>query len=408
MSLTHFIARRYLFSRKSHHAINIISGISMGGVALATMALVCTLSVMNGFRDLIGGLYTNFDPVLKVVPAKGKFAEAKDTVLLTISADESVAAATRCLQDNALVVFEGRPVVITLKGVDENFRRTSNIDSILVGDGNYCLKAATVNYGIPGALLAESFGGIEFGSIVLAAPKKGERVNAANPAANFNAEEIFSSGVAFQVNQGRYDEHVVLVSLSLAEELFEQEGRITALELALKPGADVEKTKQRLQALAGERFQVQDRIEQQQETFGLMNIEKMVTYLLLTFIALVACFNVIGAVSMLIIDKKNDVETLRALGMREQKIRSVFMTEGRMITIIGAIIGLVLGVTLCLIQQHFGWLRLNGAEGSFIVEAYPVSVYPADVAITFVTVILVGFLSVWYPVNYICKRLLKK
>ncbi len=406
MNISRFIARRYLFSRKSHHAINIISGISMGGVALATIALVCTLSVMNGFRDLIGGLYTSFDPVLRVVPAKGKFIAANDSVLLAILEDKSVAAATRCLEDNALIIFEGRPAVITLKGVDENFRRTSDIDSILIGEGSYCLQAAGVNYGIPGALLAESLGGIEYGSIVLAAPKKGERVNTVNPGANFNAEKIFSTGVAFQVNQSRYDEHVLLTSLSLAEELFEQEGRITALELALKEGIDAEAAEKHLQAIAGERLDIQNRMEQQAETFGLMNIEKMITYLLLTFIALVACFNVIGAVSMLIIDKKNDVQTLRALGMQEKEITRVFMTEGRLITLIGATAGIIMGLGICLMQQHFGLLRLSGGSDNFIVEAYPVSVYPADILLTFLTVVFVGFLTVWYPVNYICKRLL--
>ncbi len=408
MNITHFIARRYLFSRKSHHAINIISGISMGGVALATVALICTLSVMNGFRDLIGGLYTTFDPVLKVVPAKGKFMEWGDTALLAISREECVAVATRTLEDHALVVFEGRPVVITLKGVDENFRFTSQIDSILIGEGNYCLQAAGVNYGIPGAQLADRLGGIEYGSIVLAAPKKGERVNTVNPAANFNAEKIFSAGVAFRVSQSRYDDHIMLTSLALAEELFEQQGRITALELTLKEGTDVEAAKEHLQSLAGDNFRIQNRMEQQAETFGLMNIEKLITYLLLTFIALVACFNVIGAVSMLIIDKKNDIRTLRALGMQDKDIIRVFMKEGRLIIFIGAGIGIVLGVTLCLVQQHFGLLRLSGGGDDFIVSAYPVSVYPLDILITFITVVKVGILSVWYPVTAICKRILNK
>ncbi len=407
-NLPFFVARRYLFSRKSHHAINIISGISVLGIAIATIALVCTLSVLNGFRDLIGGLYTTFDPVFKLVPAKGKFAEAAHPVFAEIRADKDVEALTASLEDNALVLFQGRPVVIVLKGVDENFQKTSQIDSILIGEGEYCLQAANLSYGIPGAVLAEGLGGTDYGSVLVAAPRKGERVNTVNPAENFNAEEVLSPGVAFMVNQRRYDENYLIVPLSMAQELFEQEGRITALELALRPQADVEVVKQRLQTLVGEDFLVQNRMEQQAETFGLMNIERLITYLLLTFIALVACFNVIGAVSMLIIDKRDDVQTFRALGLPEKKIVRIFLIEGRMITLIGAFVGIVLGVALCLAQQHFGLLRLGGAAGSFIVDAYPVSVYPEYVLLTFVTVIGVGFLSVWYPVHYICRRLLKQ
>ncbi len=371
------------------------------------MALVCTLSVLNGFRDLIGGLYTTFDPVLKVVPAKGKFADANHPVLSVVSADADVLATTACLEDNALVLFQGRPVVIRLKGVDGNFQQTSRIDDILLGNGEYCLQAANIFYGIPGVALAETFGGADYGSIVVAAPKKGERVNTLNPGENFNVEEVFSSGIAFAVNQRRYDETTLLVSIELARRLFEQEGRITSLELALRSGSNVTAVKKRLQTAVGEEFRVLDRVEQQQETFALMNIEKTITWLLLAFIALVACFNVIGAVSMLIIDKRDDVKTLRALGLSERGITRIFLLEGRMITVIGAVVGVILGVGLCLAQQHFGMLRLGSSE-NFIVTAYPVSVYATDVLLTFITVIAVGFLSVWYPVHYICKRLLSE
>lgn len=401
-----FIACRYLFSRKRFGAINIISGISVLGVAFGTAALLCTLSVFNGFRDLIGGLYTTFDPQIEVVPAQGKFAAADDPALAKVKAHPQVEASSMCLEDHALILFRGRPTVITLKGVDDQYDRVTGIRSILYGQGSYKLHAADVNYGIPGIGLAAAMGGIDYGTLQICAPRKGERVNMANPTESFNADDLSSAGVCFDVRQRKYDENYLISSLAFAQSLFEQQGCITGLELKLKPGADAERVKQELQALAGPRYRMLDRLEQQQEIFNVMNIEKAMAYLFLTFILLIACFNIIGSVSMLIIDKRHDVETLRHLGASDRFIFRIFLYEGRFIAVIGAVAGTLLGAGLCWVQQTFGLLKLGASSGNFIVDAYPVSVHLADVLLVFATVIAVGFVSVWYPVKYLSRKFL--
>lgn len=401
-----FVAWRYLFSKKSHNAINIISFISVVGVALSTMALVCTLSVFNGFRDLIGGLYTAFDPELEVMPSKGKFAAADDSLLLRIKAHPEVAVATECLEENALILFQGHPMVFSLKGVGENFDSCTNIRSILAGDGEYMLNAGGVNYGIPGIGLAQQLGGFDYGKVPVCALRKGERINTINPSESFTTGDLFSPGVVFHVSQRQYDDSYMLCSLAFAQELFEQEGQISSLELRLKAGADVDEVKEELRAIVGERFKVYDRIEQQQDMYAVMEIEKMVAYFFLTFILLVACFNIIGSVSMLIIEKRSDMEVLRHLGTDEQMLRHIFLYEGRLIALLGAVIGVVLGLALCYAQQEFGLLRLGDSSGTFIIDAYPVSVHLLDVLLVLITVIVVGFCAVWYPVRHLSKRLL--
>lgn len=401
-----FVAWRYLFSKKSHNAINIISIISVLGVALSTMALVCTLSVFNGFRDLIGGLYTAFDPELEVMPSKGKFAAADDSLLLRIKAHPEVAVATECLEENALILFQGHPMVFSLKGVGENFDSCTNIRSILAGDGEYMLNAGGVNYGIPGIGLAQQLGGFDYGKVPVCALRKGERINTINPSESFTTGDLFSPGVVFHVSQRQYDDSYMLCSLAFAQELFEQKGQISSLELRLKEGADVAKVKKELRAIVGERFKVYDRIEQQQDMYAVMEIEKMVAYFFLTFILLVACFNIIGSVSMLIIEKRSDMEVLRHLGADEQMLRHIFLYEGRLIALLGAVIGVVLGLALCYAQQEFGLLRLGDSSGTFIIDAYPVSVHLLDVLLVLITVIVVGFCAVWYPVRHLSKRLL--
>lgn len=401
-----FVAWRYLFSKKSHNAINIISIISVVGVALSTMALVCTLSVFNGFRDLIGGLYTAFDPELEVMPSKGKFAAADDSLLLRIKAHPDVAVATECLEENALILFQGHPMVFSLKGVGENFDSCTNIRSILAGDGEYMLNAAGVNYGIPGIGLAQQLGGFDYGKVPVCALRKGERINTINPSESFTTGDLFSPGVVFHVSQRQYDDSYMLCSLAFAQELFEQKGQISSLELRLRAGANVDKVKKELRAIVGERFKVYDRIEQQQDMYAVMEIEKMVAYFFLTFILLVACFNIIGSVSMLIIEKRSDMEVLRHLGADEQMLRHIFLYEGRLIALLGAVIGVVLGLALCYAQQEFGLLRLGDSSGTFIIDAYPVSVHLLDVLLVLITVIVVGFCAVWYPVRHLSKRLL--
>lgn len=408
MNFPFYIARRYLFSKKSHNAINVISAISVCGVALATLALVCTLSVFNGFQDLVASFFTAFDPELKITAVRGKVFDGQDPRVLALKQMPEVAVYSESLEDNAMVQYQGRQAMAVIKGVEDNFDRLTPIDSILFGRGSLTLHDEVADYAIPGIQLLSALGsGIRFlDPLEIYAPKRGAKVNVANPSTAFVSGNLFSSGLVFAVNQEKYDASYILTSLAFARRLFQYDTEVSSVNLRLKPDADIDAVKRKLQDRLGEEFRVQDRYEQQADTYRIMRVEKLISYLFLTFILVIACFNVIGSLSMLIIDKREDVVTLRNLGADDNQIVRIFLFEGRMISFFGAFIGVVSGLLLCWIQQTFGLIRL-GSSGSFVVDAYPVSVEAMDVIIVFVTVLLVGFLSVWYPVRYLSKRLLK-
>ena len=408
MNFPFFIARRYLFSKKSTHAINVISGISVVGVAVATMALVVTLSVFNGFHDLVASFFTSFDPQLKVMPLKGKTVAADDPVLTQIRQLPQIEVATECVEDQALAIYKGRQAMVVVKGVDDNFDQLTRINEILIGDGDFSLHAADMDYGILGIRLAEQLAtGYAYDRpIKIYAPRREGQFDMANPADAFEEDELYSPGVLFNVKQAKYDKNYIITSIAFARRIFGQQGMLSSLELRLKPGSNFESVKSEIQKLCGDRFVVRDRFEQQDDTFKIMKIEKFIAYIFLTFILMVACFNIIGSLSMLIIDKKGDVVTLRNLGASDKQIVRIFLFEGRMISAIGAVIGILFGLLLCWLQQQFGLVALGSTSGSFVVSAYPVSVHPEDIILIFVTVLVVGFLAVWYPVRYFAKRLL--
>ena len=408
MNFPFFIARRYLFSKKSTHVINVISSISVIGVAVATMALVIVLSVFNGFHDLVASLFTSFDPQLKVVPVEGKTAPSDDPILTQIRLLPEVDVATETVEDQALAIYQGKQAMVKIKGVEDNFSELSHITDILYGDGTYSLHAANLEYGILGIRLAQTLAiGAQWdGYLKIYAPKKEGQLDLSNPGEGFVADSLNSPGVLFSVKQSKYDKNYIVTSIAFARNLFGQQGMLSDLEIRLKEGSNLNAVKAEMQKIAGTKYKVLDRFEQQEDTFKIMSIEKLMAYIFLTFILVVACFNIIGSLSMLIIDKKNDVVTLRNLGANDKQITRVFLFEGRMIAVIGAVIGIGLGLLLCLLQQQYGFVRLGESEGSFIVDAYPVSVHYTDVAIIFVTVIAVGWLAVWYPVRALSKRLL--
>ena len=403
-----FIARRYLFSRKSHHAINIISGISVAGVAIATMAMVCTLSVFNGFRDLVAGLFTAFDPQLRVTLTEGSSVSQDDEALQRLRRHPDVKVYTPVMEGQALVVQDRRQQVVTVMGVADNFTEQASINNILYGDGSFCLHADVLEYGVLGLRLAARLGlPANFPDpLQVYAPKRGERVNMANPLSSFNHDELQSPGVVFNVQQSRYDDNYIITSLGFAQRLFDQRGRVTSVELRLKDDVSLSSAKRELRQLLGSRFQVQDRFEQQADVFRIMRIEKLISFVFLTFILLIACFNIIGSLSMLMIDKRQDVRTLRSLGATDGQVCDIFMLEGRMISLAGAAVGLLLGLALCWLQQEFGLISMGSSAGSFIVEAYPVSVHVGDLVIVFLTVLVVGWAAVWWPVRYLSRRLL--
>lgn len=405
----YYIARRYLFSKKSHNAINIISIISVCGVAFTTMALVCTLSVFNGFQDLVASFFTSFDPQLKIIPVEGKIFYKDDPAIRQLRNDKDIALFSECLEDNALAIYRNRQVMVHIKGVGDQFSELTDIDKLLYGDGSFVLHADVLQYGVPGIRLANSLGlGAYFEDpLQIYAPKKGAQINLSNPAASFSQSELYSSGVVFSVNQEKYDNNYILTSIDFARNLFDQPDMVSSIDLKLREGVDVDQAKSRIQLLLGEeRFKVLDRYEQQADIFRIMRVEKLIAYIFLTFILLIACFNIIGSVSMLIIDKKDDVRTLRNLGANDNQIIRIFLYEGRMISAMGAVIGLISGLGLCWLQQTYGLIKMGSSEGMFLVDAYPVSVYWGDLLLVFITVLLIGFAALWYPIRYLGRRLI--
>ena len=412
MNLSFYIAKRYLFSKKSHNAINVISGLSVCGVALATLALVCTLSVFNGFQDLVATFFTAFDPELKITAASGKVFDAYDERIEKLRKLSEIEVFSESLEDNAMVQYNGKQAMVVIKGVEDNFNQLTAIDSILYGRGEMVLYDEIVDYAIPGVELTSILGtGIRFlDPLEVYAPKRGTQINVANPASSFNVSYLHSSGLVFAVNQQKYDASYIITSLKFARDLFQYDTQVSSIELKLKEGVDTDAFAHKIGEILGNDFVVQNRYEQQADTFRIMQVEKLISYVFLTFILLVACFNVIGSLSMLIIEKKNDVVTLRGLGADDRLISRIFLFEGCLISFLGALVGVVLGLTLCLVQQEFGILTLgSGANaGAFVVDAYPVSVHWQDVLLILVTVLVIGFLSVLYPVKFFSQRLLEK
>ena len=293
MNFPLYVARRYLFSKKSTNAINVISVISVIGVAVATMALVIVLSVFNGFHDLVATFFTNFDPQLEVVPTQGKTAPSDDPLLAKMKALPEVDVATESVEDQALAIYQDHQAMVIVKGVDDNFDQLTHIKDILFGDGTYSLHAGNLQYGIMGIRLAAALGtGARFGDYLrIYAPQKEGQFDATNPSEAFVVDSLLSPGVVFSVNQSKYDKNYIIAPIAFARNLFGQ----------------------------------------QADTFKIMQIEKYIAYIFLTFILIVACFNIIGSLSMLIIDKKEDVVTLRNLGANDRQISQIFLFEGRLI-----------------------------------------------------------------------------
>ena len=403
MNLPFYIAKRYLFSKKSHNAINVISAISVCGVALATLALVCTLSVFNGFHYLISSFFTHFDPDLKIETIKGKVFTPDGDVVRAIEATDGVEVVSLTLEDNAVAKYKESQAMVTIKGVDDNFQALTHIEEILHGNPEFKLYDEYADYGIIGQGLMYLLGtGVQpFDPIEVYAPRKGGKVNLTNPMANFQRAPLYSPGTIFNINDSRYASSYIIASLDYARKLFGYTSEVTGIEVRLTDEADVSRVKEALQATVGDTFTVKDRYEQQEATFKVVKMEKFITYLFLCFILMVACFNIISSVSMLILDKRDNASTLRSLGATDGMVSRIFIYEGNLIALIGALVGLVLGIILCLLQQKFGFISLG--DGQFVVSAYPVRVQFSDVVLVFFSVLLVSALSVWLPIKLLSR-----
>lgn len=404
MNLSLYIAKRYLFSKKSHNAINVISMISVCGITIATIALVCTLSVFNGFTDVVAKTFNSFDPELQITPAQGKVFDSTDPKILKIRQLKDIALVSESLEENALLKFENRQEPIILKGVSPEFVNLAEINKLII-DGQFTLREGDIDYAVIGAGLA-MYMGTRAGfldPLEIYIPKRNEKINLANPSTAFTRSDAYISGV-FALNQPKYDDQMLIVSIDLMRELLSYDKEVSSLDLKLKDGASIESARHEIQKILGSDYLVKDRFEQQEDLFRMVNVEKWVTFLILAIVSMIAIFNVVGSLSMLIIEKKDDINILQSLGAKNKLITNIFLLEGWLITFIGGVAGVIIGLIICLIQQHFGLLKLGDA-GTFVIDSYPVSVQAADIVLIFLTVSIIGFLAVIYPVNNLRKNL---
>ena len=393
MSLPLKIAWRYLVSKKGHQAVNIISIVAVCGVVVATAALICVLSVFNGFRGLIMGKLAMLDPQVAITATLGKTINDADSVITVVSAIPGVERAVPVIEDQALAVYAQLQMPVRLKGVPDDYNKMNDMDSVIV-DGVWKLRDQVSRYAVAGAgpavrlCVRPEF----LGMIQLYAPQRQGRVNLANPMGAFRQDSLFMSGI-FQLQQNSYDADLIYVPLDVAQELFDYETEATQIEVKLAAGANESQVMRSITQALGNSYQVKNRLMQQREAYRLVNIEKWMAFLLLTFILVIATFNVISTLSLLIIEKDESIATLRALGANDRQISRIFVLQGWLITLVGAVTGVVIGLVLCLCQQQFGWLRLSGDPANMIINAYPVEVEWTDVIVTLALVAAVGLLT---------------
>ena len=400
-TLESHIALRYLFSKKGHNAINIVSGISAVAVAVVTAAMICVLSVMNGFGTIVEHMFSEFDPVLLVVPAEGQTLRTDAEPILSLYAREDIEAISMQLEQTALVRYKEHQLPARVMGVDSLFTATAHIDSIIT-DGFYSVWDGAFERAVLGRGLAAQLGmNAHFtGALHLYAPERIGRINMLRPDQSLRHEHAFIAGT-FAVNQIEYDDQLMLVSLPMAQRLFGyDEYTATALRIQPKDKYPISNIQSQISKTLGSAYKVLDRYEQQADFFRILRIEKWLTILLLVFILIIASFNVIGSLSMLIIDKREDIRILSHMGADEAMIRRIFLFEGWLISSLGTLSGLVLGVLICLGQQHYGWLKL-GTGSAYIISAYPVQVQIPDIALVAAIVLVLGFVAAWYPAHKI-------
>ena len=393
------IAWRYLFAKKQFNAIHIITTISSIAVGVVTAAMICVMSVMNGFGTMVEQMFSQFDPDIRITAQNGKSfhlsPETKDQLL----ALPEVNLLSESIEETALIYFEDKQTPVQLMGVDSVFDSLTDIDNIIT-DGHFEVYDGAFDRAVLGQLLAWKIGiGARFiHGIQVYAPKRNSKVNMLRPDANFNTETCFIAGI-FAVNQQKYDENTIIVDIDFTRRLLEYDStEMTALMVSTQ--GNIKQAKRAIAQVMGEGYNIHDRYEQQKDFFRILRVEKLLTSLLLAFILLIATFNGIGALSMLIIDKKNDIRILSHLGANEQLIKRIFLFEGWLVNAIGAIGGVVVGLTICLLQEHFGLLKLgNGVE--YVISAYPVAVQGLDILLVIGIVWILSLISVWIPVRRI-------
>lgn len=407
MSFPFYIASRYLVSKKSRNAINIISIISIAGVAVGTAALIIVLSVFNGFEDLLMRLNNSFDPDIKVLPATGKTFVPDSDFESALHDCDFVSSVSYTLEENALLQYSEKQVIATVKGVDENFFATTGLDSMVVR-GDALLHNGNVSCAIMGAGIAYSMGVIcdYLEPLTASIPSRTTEIkgNFSDAASDLlNNISLYPSGI-FAIQQ-EYDMRYVVMPIDDVRRLLEFDDEIGAAEIKLKSGISYDEAVKQLSAKLGDKFKVLDRNMQHEYSYKIMQSEKWAIFMILIFILLIASFNIIASITMLIIDKRNDISILRSMGADDNAIRRIFFIEGLGISLVGAVIGLFLGGIICWLQMTYGFVRLGDGTGSFIIDAYPVSIHILDILWSFVAVMLIGLFAAWIPVRFVTRRL---
>lgn len=395
------IAWRYLFAKKQYNAIHIISGISAAAIGVVTAAMVCVLSIMNGFGVIVEQMFSQFDPDIRIEAVNGKSFNDSGSKFESLRQLDGIELISQRIEETALLQFEGKQMPVRLYGVDSTFATLTHIEEIITG-GHYEVHDGAFDRAVLGQGLAWHIGiGTQFiNPLYLYVPKRTEKVNMLRPDQAFNEEVCFIAGT-FAVQQAKYDDEVMLVDIDLTRRLLEyEETEVSSLLIKVQSTSHIKHVEKEVQHLLGDKYKVLNRYEQQADFFRILRVEKLLTTLLLVFILLIASFNIIGSLSMLIIDKKSDIQTLSHLGANSSLIRRIFLFEGWLISTLGAMIGLVIGLAICLIQEHVGILKL-GSGTEYIISAYPVAVQAADIFLVAVVVLCLGFLAAWIPAKRI-------
>lgn len=403
MNFSFYIAKRYLFARKSKNVINIISAISVVGVSIGTMALIVILSVFNGFDNLVQSLFNSFDPDIKITIKEGKTFSSGAERIQNLKKLKGVLYMSEIIEENALLKYDDRQYIVTVKGVSDEFINMSGIDSMII-DGKFILKENRNNFAVIGQGVALNLAvGLNFITpINIYVPKRTHKASL-NPEKAFSRKYIFPSGI-FAIQQD-FDSRYIIVPIDFARDLLDYSNEVSAIELKLDPVFNKNKIQEEIKKHLGTGYEVKNRFEQQELLYKIMKSEKWAIFLILTFILIIASFNVIGSLTMLIIEKKKDIDTLRSLGTNLSVLRKIFLFEGWMISILGAILGLMTGTIICWIQQHFGLIKIQGSD-SFVIDTYPVNIELPDFIYIFLTVLFIGYLAAWYPVRYITRKFL--
>ena len=403
MKLSVYIAKRYLFAKKSRNAINIISAVSVAGVTVGTMTLIIVLSVFNGLEKLVSSIFNTFDPDIKITAAQGKTFVADTAMLTFLSNTDGIISYSITLEENALLEYGEKQSIATIKGVDDNYHKVTNIHNSM-WEGEFALETENgFQYAVPGLGISLQLGmRINFISpLFIYVPRKTGAINL-NADNAFKREYVFLSGI-YEVEK-EHDSKYVYLPISLVRELTENENASSSIEIKVEKEAETDIIKKTIARALGSDYVVQNRYEQQEIFYKVMKSERLAIFVILTLILIIASFNIVGSLTMLIIEKERDIEILKSLGADNNLIKNIFIFEGWLISIIGAVAGVILGFLVCWLQQTFGLVRLNSE--ALLMDAYPVVLKLKDFLIVPATVLLIGYWAAWYPVRYLTKKFL--